>query len=153
MASAVRKLPTSRRSRKAATAAALATELRMIQEIADSEDKWMKRLDETANRFETVTAELRASGNADHKYLNERIDTVETNLSTKIDKQTAKIQEHFDESVNRLGDRLEERIGAIDTRVSLLEKWRWLIVGGATVIFFIITEIVLNYFRGRIPSK
>lgn len=153
MASAVRKLPTSRRSRKAATAAALATELRMIQEIADSEDKWMKRLDETANRFETVTAELRASGDADHKYLNERIDTVETNLSTKIDKHTAKIQEHFDESVNRLGDRLEQRIGDIDGRVDMLEKWRWLIVGGAAVVFFIVTEYLINYFQIRVTGK
>lgn len=143
----------SRRSRRGyqttSDAAALASELRLLEEITVSEDKWMKRLDETAARFESVTNDLRTSGDADHKYLNERIDTVELNLSNKIDNQTTKLQQHFDESVNRLGDRLDQRIGAIDKRVGLLEKWRWLIVGGATVVFFIITEFLVRHFSGQ----
>lgn len=141
----------SRRSRygRPQDVEALTSELRLLEEIATSEDKWMTRLDETATRFESVTNELRVSADADHKYLNERIDTVETNLSNKIDNQTAKLQQHFDESVNRLGDHLEQRIGAMDKRVVLLEKWRWLIVGGATVIFFIITEFLLKHFSGE----
>lgn len=143
----------SRARRTPRQTVSLNAEMRLLQEIADTEETWMKRLDQTAQRFETVTTDLRTSTDADHQYLHKRIDTVEVNLSQKIDTQTAKLQEHIDSSIDRLGDRVDAKIGeidkrinTIDTRVDQLENWRWLIVGGATVVFFIVAEFLVKRY-------
>lgn len=124
----------------------LDAEMRLLQEISNTEESWMQRLDETARRFETVTTDLRTSTDADHQYIHKRIDTVEVNLSQKIDTQTTKLQQHIDSSVNRLGDRMDARIDKITDRVDQLESWRWLIVGGATVVFFIVAEFLVKRY-------
>lgn len=94
----------------------------------------VKRVDELSGRFDTTAAE--------HQYLNERIDTVENNLFKKIETETSNISQHID----KLGDRLEANMNALDKRVSVLERWRWLIVGGAAVVLFVVSNYLIRAF-------
>ena len=94
----------------------------------------VKRVDELSGRFDTTAAE--------HQYLNERIDTVENNLFKKIETETSNISQHID----KLGDRLEANMNALDKRVSVLERWRWLFVGGAGVVLFVVSNYLIRVF-------
>ena len=92
------------------------------------------RVDELTGRFDSTEAE--------HRYLNERINVVEDNLIKKIETETNNISKHID----KLGDRMEATLKALDNRVSALERWRWLIVGGAGVVLFLISNYVIRIF-------
>jgi hypothetical protein len=80
----------------------------------DNASQLVKRVDDLSSRFEKA-AETSQAGDL---LLHERISTVEDNLTKKIE------------------------AGATDKRVSVLERWRWFIVGGAGVALFALS----NYF-------
>ena len=92
------------------------------------------RVNELSGRFVAAAAE--------HRYLNERIDTVENNLFKKIETETSNISQHID----KLGDRLEANLNALDKRVSVLERWRWFIVGGGGVVLFLLSNYFIRVF-------
>ena len=92
------------------------------------------RVDELSGRCDSTESE--------HRYLNERIDTVENNLFKKIETETNNISQHID----KLGDRLEANLNALDNRVSVLERWRWLIIGGAAVVLFVLSNYFVRIF-------
>ena len=115
----------------------LATELEIVKQVENSEDKFMKRLNE-------VASELRDRQQADHTYLQERISTVETNLSKKIDDHTENLGKHFDASIEKLDKKWDQKITGIDERVSMLEKWRWVIVGGGFVVLWIFSQFLID---------
>ena len=100
----------------------------------DNASQLVKRVDELSNRFESA-AKTSAEGD---QLLHERISTVENNLYEKIESEGSNISAHID----KLGDRLETNLNALDKRVSVLERWRWFIVGGAGVALFALS----NYF-------
>ena len=100
----------------------------------DNASQLVKRVDELSSRFESA-AETSASGD---QLLHERISTVENNLYDKIESEGKNIATHID----KLGDRFEAKMSALDKRVSVLERWRWFIVGGAGVALFALS----NYF-------
>lgn len=115
----------------------LATELEIVKHVEGSEDKVMKRLDE-------VATDLREKQQADNTYLNERINTVESNLSNKIDNHTKNLTEHFDASIDKLDKKWDSKFVGMDDRVSALEKWRWLLVGGGLVVLWIFTQFLID---------
>jgi len=100
----------------------------------DNASQLVKRVDELSRRFESA-AETSVAGD---QLLHERISTVENNLYNKIESEGSNISAHID----KLGDRLETNLHALDKRVSVLERWRWFIVGGAGVALFALS----NYF-------
>ena len=100
----------------------------------DNASQLVKRVDELSSRFESA-AETSAAGD---RLLHERISTVENNLYEKIESEGSNISAHID----KLGDRLETNLNVLDKRVSVLERWRWFIVGGAGVVLFALS----NYF-------
>lgn len=115
----------------------LATELEIVKHVEGSEDKVMKRLDE-------VATDLREKQQDDRNYLNERINTVESNLSNKIDTHTENLTKHFDASIDKLDRKWDSKFTGIDNRVTALEKWRWLLVGGGLVVLWIFTQFLID---------
>ena len=100
----------------------------------DNASQLVRRVDELSNRFESAV-ETSAAGD---QLLHERISSVENNLYEKIESEGKNIAKHID----KLGDRFETKMSALDKRVSVLERWRWFIVGGAGVALFALS----NYF-------
>lgn len=74
----------------------------------------------------------------DHKRIHERIDAVESSLSDKLAEQTKDVKGHIDKTLTPLA-----------ARVTALETWRWLIVGGSLVVggvlSFVIAKIALDW--------
>ena len=125
--------------------APLNLELGMIRHVDDTEQRIMKRIDDIYERINTTTSELRIQHDEDLRHINDRITNVEHALSNKLDTQTQDIAQH----INKLGEKMDARFTKIDTRVTALERWQWTIVGGATVVLFLLS----NYLFKHLPLK
>ena len=77
-------------------------------------------------------------------------------LNAKIDDGNRRIVEHLDNSIKELAkadqeqhSALKESMENVRTRVDLLEKWKWMIVGGAIVIGYLIgnSDMLLKFFK------
>ena len=67
----------------------------------------------------------------------EKIDAMESKIETRM-KATAEAstKQHSDIEVN-----LKKDIKDINTRVDVLERWRWMIVGGAIVLGYLVSHL------------
>lgn len=88
-----------------------------------------------ADRLNGVVSQIEA----DNSFLHTRVSNVEENLTKKIEEHSDRVLTRLD----RMSDQFESKFHRLDTRVSALERWRWFIVGGTTVIIF----LLLNFFE------
>ena len=67
----------------------------------------------------------------------EKIDAMESKIETRM-KATAEAstKQHADIEVN-----IKKDIKDINTRVDVLERWRWMIVGGAIVLGYLVSHL------------
>lgn len=77
-------------------------------------------------------------------------------LNQKIEEGNRRIVEHLDNSISELAKADQEQHTAlkksmenVKTRVDLLERWKWMIIGGAIVIGYLIgnSDVVLRIFK------
>jgi uncharacterized protein YlxW (UPF0749 family) len=77
-------------------------------------------------------------------------------LNNKIDSGNRRIVEHLDNSINELAKAdqeqhtsLKKSMENVQTRVDMLERWKWMIIGGAVVIGYLIgnSDVVLRFFK------
>jgi len=90
--------------------------------------------EQLADRLNGVVSQIEA----DNSFLHTRVTNVEENLTRKIEENSERVLTRLD----RMSDQVENKFHRLDTRISALERWRWIIVGGATVIIF----LLLNFF-------
>lgn len=123
----------------------MSIELDMIRHVDDTEQRLMSRMDERmdnlSSQFLMMTSEIRETHAQDLRSVNERINTVETNLTNKLDQQAKDINTHFE----TLGDTMSESFGKLDNRITALERWQWLIVGGSLVVMFVLTNYIIKH--------
>jgi DNA anti-recombination protein RmuC len=117
-----------------------------------------QRLNHVENQYAQQQIDYRsmqASHSEDYKELNSRIGTVQRELSEnigtvqnqlteKISDNTAQVKDHIDTSLQKF---IQDRIivtNDLSTRIDTLEKWRWLIIGGAGVSVVLLLEILKN---------
>ena len=94
---------------------------------------------------------IRESQAQDYRYLDGRIATVQTELTNRIEQQTKDLTEHLDQGFEKIAAKIEaekterkEDTKVLASRVTSLELWRGLIIGGAIVIGFILSAFVLR---------
>jgi len=77
-------------------------------------------------------------------------------LNQKIEDGNRRIVEHLDNSINELAKADQQQHAALKSsmddvrsRVDLLEKWKWMIIGGAIVIGYLIgnSDFILKIFK------
>ncbi len=85
-----------------------------------------ERLETTLDKIETMIETRREGVKEDVKDLYDKVHSVEKEIMCEID------------SVRKDIKALEEEQGH---KIDSLEKWRWLVIGGAAVIAWIITKI------------
>jgi len=77
-------------------------------------------------------------------------------LNSKIEDGNRRIVEHLDNSINALAKADQEQHTAlkqsmenVKSRVDLLERWKWMIIGGAIVIGYLIgnSDVILRIFK------
>mgnify|MGYP001255574305 FL=1 len=71
------------------------------------------------------------------KEFRENIQELHTRISNNADKST----KHMNEMERRISDELQKIREELSSRVGVLEKWRWVIIGGSIVVGFIITKL------------
>lgn len=71
------------------------------------------------------------------KEFRENIQELHTRISNNADKST----KHMNEMERRISDELQKIREELSNRVGVLEKWRWVIIGGSIVVGFIITKL------------
>ena len=113
----------------------LETILEIDKQVDESEDKLM-------NKIDSISSELRDRQQTDHTSNLNTIRTVEENLSKKIDTQSENIAQHFDKAIDKLDVKWDTKFTRIDVRVTGLEKWRWLIVGGGIVVLWVVIQFL-----------
>lgn len=113
----------------------LETILEIDKQVEESEDKIM-------NKIDSISSELRDKQQTDHTSNLNTIRTVEENLSKKIDTQSENIASHFDNAIDKLDTKWDTKFTRIDVRVTGLEKWRWLIVGGGIVVLWVVIQFL-----------
>jgi predicted nucleic acid-binding Zn-ribbon protein len=77
-------------------------------------------------------------------------------LNQKIEDGNRRIVEHLDNSINELAKADQEQHTAlrqsmenVKSRVDLLEKWKWMIIGGAVVIGYLVghADFIANILK------
>ena len=77
-------------------------------------------------------------------------------LNSKIEDGNRRIVEHLGNSINALAKADQEQHTAlkqsmenVKSRVDLLERWKWMIIGGAIVIGYLIgnSDVILRIFK------
>lgn len=77
-------------------------------------------------------------------------------LNQKIEDGNRRIVEHLDNSINELAKAdqeqhtaLKQSMDNVKSRVDILERWKWMIIGGAIVIGYLIgnSDILLKLFK------
>ncbi len=71
------------------------------------------------------------------KEFRENIQQLHDRISTNSDKTT----KHINDMEKRISDELQKIREELSNRVGVLEKWRWVIIGGSIVVGFIITKL------------
>ncbi len=67
----------------------------------------------------------------------QNIQLIHDRISTNSDKTT----KHMNDMEKRISEELQKIRNELSDRVGILEKWRWVIIGGSIVAGFIITKL------------
>lgn len=114
-----------------------------LEHVNRVEEQVSQRMSDLVSRIE-----------ADNTFLHTRVSKVEENLTRKIEENSDRVLSRID----RMSDQVDVKFLQLDTRITALERWRWFIVGGATVAFFVFTNILriseaLMSFLGLLVRK
>jgi hypothetical protein len=108
----------------------------------------MDTIDGMAQTLQQDIRDLRTEQQKETRHLNVRIDTVQKDITDRLDNQTKTLAEHFDKGI----DKVTEAHVSNSNRISALEKWRWTLVGGGAALAFLISDVIVRIFYGPIGA-
>lgn len=97
-------------------------------------------LETQVNSINTNVEKLEKKLDSNYITLHERISGLRDDLHNSIESRHEKIMEKFDEQAKAS----TEQHMAIAQKVQSFEKWRWMIMGGAIVIGYVLAHIKLD---------
>jgi len=125
------------------------TSIEKLTEVSNSIGKLLAVHDERINTLEKE----KERHEDDIKEIHSRVSTISREICTKLDEVESSLENriliHSDRSENlhkELKVDLDSKLKTLDGRVEILEKWRWLFLGGAAVVGYII-NMVVEYFK------
>jgi len=121
--------------RFADTAGKIASTLAAHNERIEAQDTVSERIQEDIR-------DMRRQQATDTATLHSRIDAVRDDLTKRLDEQTDKLTETITTGLDKVTSARvtdQKRIGA-------LEKWRWIIGGGAAIVGFVIFDVLVRIF-------
>ena len=125
------------------------TSIEKLTEVSNSIGKLLAVHDERINSLEKE----RERHDDDIKEIHSRVSTISREICTKLDEVESSLENriliHSDRSENlhkELKHDLDSKLKTLDGRVEILERWRWLFIGGAAVVGYII-NMVVEYFK------
>lgn len=91
------------------------------------------RLEATLNRFQNMMEERRDDINIDIRDIHSRIDSIEDLINEHVSELENSMRNHYE----------EER-----TKIEDLNRWRWILLGAATVLGWLISHLSLGSLFG-----
>ena len=105
---------------------------------------------EDVNELKGDVKEIHSRITTGNREILEKIESMETKLEKRMqDSAVAAKQQHEDiqkalqEDLRAAVRQLDVDINKVSTRVDILERWRWMIVGGAIVVGYLISHLDL----------
>ena len=100
-------------------------------------DKAIDKIADVSSSLHTIMAVHEEALDGQEKEFRENIQELHSRISNNADKTT----KHMNEMERRISDELQKIREELSNRVGVLEKWRWVIIGGSIVVGFIITKL------------
>ena len=120
----------------------LKREVSDMKSIHVSLDKAIEKIADVSSSLHTIMAvheeklmRQEEALDGQEKEFRENIQQLHDRISTNSDKTT----KHMNDMEKRISDELQKIREELSNRVGVLEKWRWVIIGGSLVVGFIIT--------------
>jgi hypothetical protein len=110
----------------------LDTAIEKIGDVSNSINRMLAVHEEKITQQEEVQIRSDAEFSANVKELHSRITTNTKEMMALMSEQ----HKEQTESMSKLKDELQNRVG-------VLEKWRWLIIGGSIVVGFILQKMII----------
>ena len=121
------------------------TSIEKLTEVSNSigkllavHDERINQLEKVHNRQEDDIRDIYSRITVTSKEICDKLDSVEDTLEGKMKEHSVASEKlHKELKVD-----LDGRLKTIDDRIGILERWRWLILGGATVLGFLLEKIM-----------
>ena len=121
------------------------TSIEKLTEVSNSigkllavHDERINQLEKVHNRQEDDIRDIYSRITVTSKEICDKLDSVEDSLEGKMKEHSVTSEKlHKELKVD-----LDGRLKTIDDRIGILERWRWLILGGATVLGFLLEKIM-----------
>ena len=132
------------------------TEIALLKREVDDMKGIHVRLDSAIEKIAEVSSSLHTVIAVHEEKLARQEETLEENekhfrdnvqeLHSRITTNAKETSQHMSEMERRLLDELQTIRKEMSSRVGMLEKWKWVIVGGSIVAGFIILKIITNNY-------
>jgi chromosome segregation ATPase len=122
-------------------------EMRSLERIVEKLDESIDKLTEVNNNVGKLLAVHDTRLNVIEKDTVRNEDDIR-DIHVKMDNITKEICKKIDQSMasskdghERIQASIEEKLQGIDARVKVLEVWRWLVIGGAIAIGYLVNKL------------
>lgn len=134
-------------------------QVKVLESVVSRLDSNIEKLTELSNNIGKLLAvhdsrlnsleKIHDRTDLDIKEIHSRVTTISREICDKIDQVETMIEKKLKESAenstkqhNEIKTDIESKINVLSTRVGVLETWRWLIIGGATVIGYLADKLI-----------
>jgi archaellum component FlaC len=122
-------------------------EIKSLEKIVEKLDNSIDKLTEVSNnigkllavhdqRINTMEKDT-VRNEEDIRHIYTKLDSVSKELCSKIDQS----MKNSTEGHLKIQDSLDKKLEGYDNRIKALEMWRWLVIGGALVIGWIVNRL------------
>lgn len=134
-------------------------QVKVLESVVGRLDSNIEKLTELGNAISKLLAvhdsrldsleKVHDRATEDIKDIHSRVTTIAREICDKIDDVEGMIEKKLVQSAenstkqhNEIKTEIETKINTLSARVGVLETWRWLIIGGATVIGYLADKLI-----------
>ena len=132
----------------------LIKDIAVLKADKDSSNQVHQRLDDAITRLTDISAGIK-SMLAVHEEKLRRVDTSQDDLFSILEDRRREWEDDLKDLHSRIStqsrdlrEAIDQVTNRLDSRVGVLERWRWLIIGGAILLGFILQGSMNNGFFG-----
>ena len=132
----------------------LIKDIAVLKADKDSSNQVHQRLDDAITRLTDISAGIK-SMLAVHEEKLRRVDTSQDDLFSILEDRRREWEDDLKDLHSRIStqsrdlrEAIDQVTNRLDSRVGVLERWRWLIIGGAILLGFILQGSLNNGFFG-----
>lgn len=119
--------------------------------MAPSEDQRFDKIEEAISKLSSVAADV-SKMLAVHDQRLIQQEKLSDNISTQLEKRKEEVDKKFDlvyetiksgdesikQEIKKIAEARDKQIEAVNTKISKLEKWQWMVMGGSAAIGYLI---------------